>query len=220
MGMNRMPDLSFTFDRVNTMPYAVSPQLEFTLRIENAQAAERIESIALRTQIQIEATRRRYSAAEQQQLFELFGEPSRWGQTLRGMLWTIVISHVPAFTGEIQASLPVPCSFDFNVAATKYFFGLESGDIPLTLLFSGTIFYRDDQAGLQIAQVPWAKEASAQLSVKTWKEMMDVYYPNTAWLCLDREVFNRLYRFKMEQGLTNWEQTLERLLPENAVNPH
>ena len=41
---------------------------------------------------------------------------------------------------------------------------------------------------------------------------MDHYYPNTAWLCLRRDVFDRLYRYKMQRGIPTWEQALECLL--------
>ena len=70
------------------MPFAAAPQLAFKLRVDNSPADQAIQTIALRCQIQIEATRRRYSAEEQQRLSELFGEPERWSQTLRSMLWT------------------------------------------------------------------------------------------------------------------------------------
>jgi hypothetical protein len=214
-----MPELNFSVESAGIRAYAVSPLLEFALRIENSVAEERIESIALRTQIQIETTRRHYAPSEQEKLLDLFGEASRWGQTLRGMLWTITNTNVPAFTASTLTNLPVACSFDFNVAVTKYIYALETGDIPLSLLFSGTIFYRNEQESLQIAQVPWAKEASFRLAVSTWQEMMDLYYPNTAWLCLDREVFDRLIRYKQQHGLTNWEQVLSKLLPEDSVKP-
>jgi divalent metal cation (Fe/Co/Zn/Cd) transporter len=42
--------------------------------------------------------------------------------------------------------------------------------------------------------------------------MMDFYYPNIAWLCLHREVFERLAQYKMDHGIPTWEQALERLL--------
>ena len=43
--------------------------------------------------------------------------------------------------------------------------------------------------------------------------MMERYYPNTAWLCLRQDVFDRLYRYKSRRGLPTWEQALEGLLP-------
>jgi hypothetical protein len=108
--------------------------------------------------------------------------------------------------------LPVPCTFDFNVAATKYFSALDDGDVPLYFLFSGTIFHADEDGALQVAPISWEKEANFQLPVRVWKEMMDLYYPNTAWLCLQKDVFDRLYQYKMRRGDPTWEQALDRLL--------
>ena len=55
---------------------------------------------------------------------------------------------IPAFTGSTIADLQIPCTFDFNVAATKYFHGVSDGEIPLSLLFSGTLFYAGPEGAL------------------------------------------------------------------------
>jgi hypothetical protein len=128
------------------------------------------------------------------------------------MLWTHASVMVPAFTGDTSIELPVPCTFDFNVAATKYFYGLDSGEIAVKLLFSGTVFHEGPHGGLQVAQVPWNREADHKLPVSVWRAMMDQYYPNAAWLCLDRNIFDRLHRFKSANSLTTWEQALDKLL--------
>jgi hypothetical protein len=107
----------------------------------------------------------------------------------------------PAFNDTAVVDLSVPCTFDFNVAATKYFHGLADGDVPLAFLFSGTVFYADGAGALQVAPIPWDKESRFRLPVKSWREVMDVYYPNSAWLCLRRDVFERLYQFKVEHGI-------------------
>jgi hypothetical protein len=114
----------------------------------------------------------------------------------------------------VIVDLPVPCTFDFNVATTKYFAALRSGDAPLLLLFNGTVFYTAETGALQAAQVPWEKEARYRLPVRMWREMMDMYYPNSAWLCLRRDVFDRLYRFKVSRGIPTFEQALERAIPD------
>jgi hypothetical protein len=205
-----MPDLTFQIETVEPTPGAATPQLSFKVRITNA-IAEPIHSVALRVQVQIEPVRRRYTPAEHEHLKELFGEPERWSQTLRPLLWTNVNVSVPAFTGSTVVDVPVPCTFDFNVAVTKYIYGLENGDLPTILLFSGTVFHAG-AVGLQIAQIPWDREASYRLPISVWKQMMDTYYPNTAWLCLRREVFEQLNEFRSRNGLPTWEQALERLL--------
>jgi hypothetical protein len=206
-----VPDLSFQVERAEAVPFAADPQLAFHLRIDNAPAAELIHTIALRCQVRIEAARRQYQPGEKEKLRDLFGEPERWGQTLRGTLWTHTSAMVPAFSGSTTVALSVPCTFDFNVAATKYFAGLEDGEVPLSLLFSGTVFHEADGA-LRVAQVPWEKEARFRLPVRVWQEMMDRYYPNAAWLCLRRDVFDRLHGFKVARGIPTWEETLEQLL--------
>ena len=89
------------------------------------------------------------------------------------MLWTHVSAVVPPFTGDGVVDLPVPCSSDFNLAATKYFAALDGGEIPLCFLFSGTIFYEAGDGALQVAQIPWEKEADFRLPAATWHGLMD-----------------------------------------------
>jgi hypothetical protein len=110
--------------------------------------------------------------------------------------------------------LQVPCTFDFNIASTKYFHGVESGEIPLCFLFSGTVFYDGGGGAPQVAPISWSKEARFRLPVETWRAMMETYYPNSAWLCLRRDVFERLYRYKVRNGIPTWEAALERILSE------
>ena len=208
-----MPDLSFEILDAAAQPYAAAPQLNFRLGITNAVTDEPVHTLALRCQIQIESTRRRYDAEEQKRLLDLFGEPARWAQTLRTMLWTHTSAIVTPFIGNTVVDLPVPCSFDFNLAATKYFAGLENGEVPLCLQFSGTVFYANPSGMLQVAQISWEKEARYRMPVQLWREMMEIYYPNTVWLCLRRDVFDRLHEYKMRSGIPTWEQVLERIVP-------
>jgi hypothetical protein len=213
-----MPDLRFKIESASVVPFAAVPMLAFQLQIENAAAGEQIHTIALRCQIQIEVTRRRYAPEEQERLVDLFGNPDRWSQTLRSLLWTHVNLVVPGFAGaNTVIDLQVPCTFDFNVAATKYFEGLTDGDIPLNMLFSGTVFYAHPDSLLQVAPISWEQEAKYKLPVKLWREMMDTYYPNSAWINLRRDVFDRLYRYKMQQGIPTWEQAIERVLCDEEV---
>jgi hypothetical protein len=144
---------------------------------------------------------------------DLFGEPDRWSQTLRSLLWTHVSIVVPGFQDSTHADLPIHCTFDFNVAVTKYFEGLVDGQIPLHLMFSGTVFYADSEDILQVAPISWEQEARFKLPVKVWRDMMDSYYPNNVWLNLRRDVFERLYQYKTQRGIPTWEQALESVLP-------
>jgi hypothetical protein len=214
-----MPELSFQVECAEVVPHAASPLVAFRLRLTNSNPDETIHTVALRCQIQIEVTRRKYTLEDQVRLRDLFDEPSRWGQTLKNLLWTHANIVVPSFLGTTLTDLPVPCTFDFNVAATKYFDGLAEGEVPLCLQFSGTVFYAGAEGRLQVAPISWDKEARFKLPVKVWRDMMESYYPNSAWLCLHKDAFDRLYEYKVRHGIPSWEEALERILPVEETVP-
>jgi len=214
-----MPDLHFRVESAAAIPFAAGPNLALQLRIENAPAHQQIHAVVLRCQIRIDPTRRRYTTGEQELLLDLYGEPARWGQTLRSMLWTHCHVMVPSFQGTVSADLTLPCTFDFNVAVTKYFHALEDGLVPLVLLFSGTVFHETEDGQLQAEQIPWEKEAFFQLPVGIWKDVMNHYYPNSAWLCLRRDVFDQFHRHKIARGLPTWEMALLDLLKQGGGQP-
>jgi hypothetical protein len=204
-----MGELKFAIESAEAIPFAVAPTIAFALRISGARS---VQSIALRCQIMIEATRRRHSSAEQLKMNELFGEPERWSKTLRPLLWTHVQATVPGFESETVFQLPVPCTFDFNVAAAKYFHGVQAGDVPLVFQFSGTIFYTGENGMLQIAQIAWDREARFALPVDVWKQMMDFYYPNSAWLRVRLDLFDQLAQYKLANNFANFDDAMESLL--------
>jgi hypothetical protein len=207
-----MPSLQLGITGVEVAQHSATPLLLFKLTVHNEPVNETIHTIVLRAQIQIEATRRKYDSREQEQLKDLFGEPARWGQTLRGLLWTHASIVVPHFTRDALVDVPVHCTFDFNVAATKYFHGLRDGELPLCFQFSGTIFYEGLEGTLQVAPISWDKEARYRLPVRVWKDLIDSYYPNSVWLALQRDTFEKLYQFKVRHGIPTWEGVLDRVL--------
>ena len=207
-----MPDLQLTVEGAEVVQFAAAPLLAFKVRIVNIPNDEIIHTVALRAQIQIEVSRRKYDSNEQARLLDLFGEPDRWGQTLRSLLWTHASVVVPGFTGSVLADIPVACTFDFNVAATKYFHGVTGGDLPLCFQFSGTVFYMGEDGTLQVAPISWDKESKYRLPVKVWKDLMDAHYPNSAWLSLHRDTFEKLSQFKMREGIPTWDEALDRAL--------
>jgi hypothetical protein len=206
-----MSSLDFHVESAHALTHAAAPTIVFKLRVTNLQPVEPIQSVMLQTQIQIEALRRKYTEVEKRKLQDLFGEPERWNETLRTTYWTTVHLNTIGFVEVTTIDLQVPCSFDFNIAATKYFAGLEDGEIPLSFLFSGTVFYSTDD-GLQIDQISWSKESKFRLPVSVWQEMMNHYYPNGAWLRLRRDVFDRLLKYKIDQGIPSWESVIDNLL--------
>lgn len=206
-----MPDLNFGIEGAEVIEYAAVPSLLFKLRIENLDG-EPIRSVSLNTQVRISATQRHYGAAEQERLLELFGEPHRWGTTLRSLLWTHSVLQVPPFSGSTVVDMPVTCTYDLEVVAAKYFHALEGGEVPLEFLFSGSVFYAGEGGGLQVNRISWEKEAEFRMPVRLWREMMDRYFPNSAWIKLHKDAFDQLYDYKVRMGLPTWEAAVEALL--------
>jgi hypothetical protein len=190
--------------------YAVAPSMSLTLRIAET-SGQKVEAVALRCQIRIEPTRRHYTDAEAERLNDLFGETKRWADTLRPLQFTTVSVMVPGFTGSVELDLPVMLSYDLEIGSTKYFAGLEGGEIPLLLLFSGTVFTTVD-GRMQAQQVPWSKEASYRLPVSLWREAIDMHFPNSAWIRLSLQTLAELRRFKTSQALPTWDATVAALL--------
>jgi Family of unknown function (DUF6084) len=205
-----MGELSFECVDVRPEPYALARLLSFKVRITESDG-EPVHAVALRCQIRVEPRRRRYSPAEEERLLDLFGEPSRWGESLNPFLFANVSHIVPAFSGSVDVDLPVPCTYDFEVAAAKYFSGLETGEIPLLLLFSGTVFSRGE-TGFSVQQIPWHHESTYRLPVSVWRELMDLHFPNSGWIRVRRDTLDALQRFKATRALTSWDQALEELL--------
>jgi len=204
------PDLRFTVLGVEPERPVAVPTLRFSLGIDAGGAA--VRSVMLDVQIRIAATQRGYDESEQALLAELFGAPDRWSDTLRGLLWTQTTLIVPPFDGTTVVDLYMPCTYDFEVASAKYLAALGDGDVPLELLFSGTVFYAGPGGALQVSRISWNAEATHRLPVRVWREAIDGHFPHSAWLRLDRGTFDRLSAFKAGRTLTSWEAALDVLL--------
>ncbi|MDQ6738798.1 MAG: DUF6084 family protein [Actinomycetota bacterium] len=205
-----MTDLGFSVLDIIPERYAASPQLTARLFLTESTGAV-IHAIALRCQVRIQPQRRGYTPEEEAGLLDLFGTRVRWPSTLKPFLWMQCSTMVQGFTGQAEVDLALPCTFDFEVAAAKYLHALRERTIPVELLFSGTIFTKG-VTGFGVEQVPWDREASFQLPVSTWTELMDQHFPNSGWIRLDRDVLKALAHYKSSLGLTTWEAAVEGLL--------
>jgi hypothetical protein len=209
-----MAELSFDCIGARPDQYALAPSMSLALRISET-TGQKVEAIAMRCQIRIEPARRRYSDAEAERLNDLFGDTQRWADTLKPLQFTTVSVMVPGFTGCCEPDLPVPLSYDLEIGSVRYFAGLDAGEVPLLLLFSGTIFTAAD-GRLQVQQVPWSKEASYRLPVSVWREAIDMHFPNSAWIRMSRATLDELLRFKSRHALPTWDATLTALLANSA----
>ncbi len=209
-----MAELSFDCAGAHADRYAVTPSMSLSLRISET-TGQRIDAIALRCQLRIEPARRRYTDAEAERLNDLFGETRRWADTLRPLQFATVPVMVGGFTGSTQLDLPVPISYDLETGPVKYFAALDSGEVPLLLLFSGTVFANVD-GRLQVQQVPWSKELAYPMPVSVWREAIDAHFPDSAWIRMSRATLDELRRFKTSQALPTWDATLAALLAQAA----
>ncbi|MER5770060.1 DUF6084 family protein [Streptomyces sp. NPDC001985] len=209
-----MTELDFHCTEVRADRHAAGPTLVFRLRI-TAPAETRVHALALRCQLRIEPARRDYGEDEGGRLTDLFGERSRWGSTLHPIQFAQVSLMVPGFTGETEIDVAVPCTYDLDIAATRYFRALDGGDVPLLLLFSGTVF--SGPAGFQVTPVSWDREASVRLPVRVWREMIEQHFPGCGWLRLPGDLIDGLLAFRTRRALPSWEATVRTLL--SAAEP-
>jgi len=201
-----MMELTFGCEQARAVRYAATPTLSFALTITESTGA-RVHAIALRCQIRIEPHRRRYSAIEARRLNDLFGDPSRWAETVKPIQLATVATMVPGFTSVTETDLQVPCTYDLEVASARYLQGLDDGTVPLLLLFSGTVFTAE---GVEL--IPWSREAAYQMPVRVWQDVVDEHFPGSAWLRCGKETLDALAEFKASRALPTWDATLNALL--------
>ncbi|MFF4256911.1 DUF6084 family protein [Streptomyces sp. NPDC001663] len=204
-----MTEFSFTCTGVRADRYAAGPTLVFRLRV-TASGDTPVHALALRCQIRIEPARRTYGSAEAHGLSDLFGERSRWGSTLHPVQFAQVPFMVPAFTGETEADLVVPCTYDMDIAATRYLDALTDGEVPLLMLFSGTAF--TGTGGFQVEPVPWDREAAFRMPVTTWRAMVEQHFPGCGWIRLPHDTMDALLAYRSRHALPSWEATVQALL--------
>jgi Family of unknown function (DUF6084) len=205
-----MAELTFECLGARPDPYGTSPVLLFTLRITEVDGAP-VHAVALRCQIRIEPQRRRYDEHEAELLTHLFGERSRWGDTLKPMQFTTVSVMVPSFVGSTEIDVPVPCTYDLEVAAGKYFHSLSDGMVPMALMFSGTVFSKG-QTGFWVDQVSWNSDVNYQLPIAVWQGLMNTYFPGEAWIRLSKDTIDALLRYKARHAIPTWDAAMTSLL--------
>ena len=210
-----MLDLNFTVETAEAEPHAAAPLLIFKLRIAQtvtAQEPTTIPAIALSARSALSRlaaatppTKRKSCstcsarARDGGKLSAVrFGPmpalsyrhlPAKRSSTCRSRVRSISTSRRPSISTRWQTvKCPSACS-----SAARFSTPIET-------------------AILQVSQIPWEKEASFRLPVQVWKNMMELYYPKSAWLCLERDTFDRLYRYKSSRGLPTWEQAIDMLI--------
>ena len=202
---------TFSVLDVEAVPHTATPTLRFHLHVEDPLGRE-IHTIVLSTQINIDPARRAYDPETRERLVELFGAPERWGATTEVFRWAHVDVLVKGFTGATSFALDVPCTYDLEVAASKYFYSLPDGEVPLSFLFNGMVLYSGEADRLQVAQVPWSCTARWRMPVAAWKRVMDAYYPGGGWVRLQTSTLDRLQERKASAGLPSFDACVAEML--------
>jgi hypothetical protein len=192
--------------------HAAVPALDFDVQVTEP-GGRRVYLIALTAQIMIEPARRTYDDETRRGLVELFGPPERWAVATNNLVLHHADVLVPTFTGATTFRIPVPCTYDLEVAAAKYFYSLPDGEAPLAFNFNGTVFY-EEGGRLQMSLVPWACSAEFRLPVAVWRELVEHYYPNRSWVALQRETLAALQAEKRRRGLLTPDACVAALLDE------
>ena len=212
-----MLDLGFQCTRIEVERQAAGPALAVGLRITEGSGA-RVEAIVLRCQVRVEPRLRRYSEHEADRLVDLFGTPTQWAGTMHPFQLATVSHVVPRFQRAIETTMSLPCTYDMEVASGKYFASLDDGEIPLALLFSGSVFTGATN-GFAAEPVPWHHEASYRLPVATWRDMMDHHFPGRGWIALRRDTIDALRSYATSQAMVDNDDVIERLLKEAGWTP-
>jgi hypothetical protein len=207
------PEPEFAVLSARPVRHAAAPMLTLDLQVSEPSGRQ-VYMIALRIQLMIEPARRAYDDETRAKLVELFGEPERWAVTTRSLVWSQLDVLVPAFTGTTTVSVPVACSSDLELAASKYLYSLPGGLAPLALHFNGTIYYRDDDGALQMVLVPWNTSIDFRMPVSVWRKTIEHYYPGMGWAALHADTLAALQRAKLDRGLATLDTTVSALLRE------
>jgi hypothetical protein len=199
------PELTIT--GVEPEPNAATPLLRFAVEIEDTSGRD-IYTIALTSQVQIDADRRSYDPETRERLLDLFGEPERIPQTAGALLLGRVDALVPSFTGSGTFDLAVPFSGDLELATTRYLASLSDGVVPLTFHFSGSIFFCGEAHRLQVTLVPWSCSAGYRLRIATWRDLIERRHAATGFVRLQADTLDALRRRRAELGLPTFDATI------------
>lgn len=207
----QVPEPEFEITHAGHLAFAAAPTMVFQARATDTGAHE-IQSLALSVQVMIEPASRGYDPDTRSRLTELFGPPARWAASTQGLYWGQVAIVVPSFRESTGFAIELPCTYDLEVAAAKYFHALDYGGVPLAFHFSGQVFYRGKDGRLQVTLVPWSRTSHFLMPVAAWKAMITEHYPGVGWVKLSEETLRALNERRASRGLPTFDACVRELL--------
>ena len=73
---------------------------------------------------------------------------------------------------------------------------------------------------MQITLVAWEKEALCKMPARLWQEMMEIHFPNTRWMKMGKDIYDRLVKYKAQTTFPTLQACLESLLDEALKDIH
>ncbi|HWD74693.1 MAG TPA: DUF6084 family protein [Solirubrobacteraceae bacterium] len=209
------PEPEFAVTGAAHRAFAAAPTMVFSTTAVDA-AEHPIQTLALSVLVMIDPSRRGYDEETRVRLSELFGPPASWTPSTQGLVWARVATVVPRFRGTTAFELEIPCTYDLEIAATKYFYVLSGGDVPLSFHFSGTVFFHAPDGRLQVTPVSWSSTARFDMPVSAWRDMIAEHYPSGGWIRLGHATLAALNDRRAARGLPSFDACLEELLTDVA----
>jgi hypothetical protein len=207
------PEIEFAVEEATIALDAAIPTIAFRVRVETADDCD-IRAMLLAAQIRLVGPRRGEAMAMRARLRAVCGDVPPWlsREAPQTLLWTNAVAAVPFFQRSAAIEFAAGCTYDFEVAAAKYFDALAGGHVPLEFLFSGTVLWADAAGTLDTSVLPYDRSASFELPLAVWRQTMERHYPGTAWLRLQRDVYDRLFAFKWSNAQPRWDDAIATLL--------
>ncbi|HXO08640.1 MAG TPA: DUF6084 family protein [Solirubrobacteraceae bacterium] len=205
------PEPEFAITGAAHIAFAAVPTMLFSASADD-RSGHRIQSIALTAQVMIDPAKRGYDPDTRARLAELFGPPASWAPATSGLAWARVSAAVPGFTGATPFGIEVPCTYDLEVAAAKYFYAVRDGEIPLSFHFNGNVFFYGTDDRLQVVPVPWSCTAQYKFPVAAWRAMIAEHYPGGGWVRLDERTLETLNDRRGRRGLPSFDACIAELL--------
>ncbi len=159
-------------------------------------AGREVHTIALSAQIQIDPARATYDAETRARLVELFGAARALGRDDPGLPAGRAIEVlVPASPARRRSPSRCRARYDLEVAASKYFYSLPDGEVPLTFHFSGMVLYSGDEAtGCRSRRCRGAAPRAGACRSTRGSARWPRYYPGGGWVRLRTRDARRLCR--------------------------
>jgi hypothetical protein len=213
-----IPEPEFEITGASHVAFAATPTMLFSATASEPNGYQ-VQSIALTVQVMIDPARRGYDVETRGRLAELFGPPASWAPSTSGLAWARVAATVPGFSGSTAFGLEVPCTYDLEVAAAKYFYALQDGQVPLSFHFNGNVFYRPHPPAdgqLQVVPVSWTNSAQYTMPVQTWRAMIAEHYPGGGWIRVADSTLAALNQRRATRGLASFDACVNELLEAGA----